>query len=35
MNKELEEIKQWLKDNIKYYQEQIKLIEATECDNYD
>lgn len=35
MNKELEEIKQWLKDNIKYYQEQIKFIEATDCDYYD
>lgn len=35
MNKELEEAIDWLKNNIKYYQEQIKFIETTDCDYYD
>lgn len=35
MNKELEEAISWLKDNIKYYQEQIKFIETTDCDYYE
>lgn len=35
MDKELEEAIEWLEDNIKYYQEQIKFIEATDCDYYD
>lgn len=35
MDKELEEAIEWLQDNIKYYQEQIKFIKATNCDYYD
>ncbi len=35
MNKELEEAINWLKSNIKYYNEQIEFIKATDCDYYD
>lgn len=35
MTKELEEAKEWLKKNIAYYEEQLRFINATECDFYD
>lgn len=34
MNKELEEAVEWLKNNIKYYQEQLKIISALDDSDY-
>lgn len=34
MTKEQEEAIEYLKKHIKYFEEQIKFIEATECDYY-
>lgn len=35
MTKEQEESIEYLKKHIKYFEEQIKFIEATDCDYYD
>ena len=35
MTKEQEEAIEYLKKHIKYFEEQIKFIEATDCDYYD
>ena len=35
MTKEQKESIEYFKKHIKYYEEQIKIIEATECDYYD